>query len=50
MKEVATEFDNQLHQLREVIERGWPNNTTNLLQQLHEYWKMRGDKQFDFYG
>ena len=39
----ATAHDSQLQHLKGMIDRGWPNNTSNLPQPLYQYWKVRED-------
>ena len=41
--QVATEADSQLQQLKAFIEEGWPTNITNILKQLHKFWKVKED-------
>ena len=41
--QAGTETDSQLQQLRAFIQEGWLSNITNVLKQLHEFWKEKED-------
>jgi len=41
--QTATSQDDQLKQLKEMINKGWPNNINNVSQALQNFWKAKED-------